>query len=292
METMTEPLPIALLEILIAVGETRSFTDAALRLSVTKATVSRGIAKLEEFVGETLVLRNSHRVQLTPLGNSLYDRAAPSIKNLRGLRDSLQVKTENDVAGIVRIACPPEIAAEVLSPIIERFTRVFPGIRLELSIADLGNITSTIPEGADLLIRAASPAVPEPGGTKLLFSRLCAYAKAGYELDHGKPDGLRDRRHRWVIKPVAGLEWPITNVAVNDYITALRVLQRGGTIGFLPGFMGDHAVARGELMRIDIPGFDPPGGYLMLFGAPEPRPAPVQMFVDFLLEATIGLRTA
>jgi DNA-binding transcriptional LysR family regulator len=272
---MTEPLPIALLEILITVGETRSFTDAAVRLSVTKATVSRGIAKLEEIVGEMLVFRNSHRVELTPIGLTLFERAAPSIKSLRGVRDAL--RPGDDIAGNVRVACPPEVAAEILSPIIERFTRTYPGVRFDL--------VSPATDAHDLAIRSDEPA--DGAGKKLLFSRLCAYAKSAYDVDYGLPTGLDDRRHRWVVKPVSDqLRFPVMNIVVNDYVTAMRVLQRGGTIGFLPAFMGDRAVERGELMRIDIPGFDPRGGFLMLHTVADPLPVPAQRFIDFLLDAT------
>jgi DNA-binding transcriptional LysR family regulator len=273
---MTEPLPIALLEILITVGETRSFTDAAVRLSVTKATVSRGIAKLEEIVGEMLVFRNSHRVELTPVGLTLFERAAPSIKSLRGVRDAL--KPGDNIAGNVRVACSPEVAAEILSPIIERFTRTYPGVRFDL--------VSPATEAHDLEIRP--DCLEKHGaGKRLLFSRLCAYAKSAYDVDHGLPAGLDDRRHRWVVKPVHdALRFPIMNIVVNDYVTAMRVLQRGGTIGFLPAFMGDRAVERGELMRIDIPGFDPRGGFLMLHAVGDPLPVPAQRFIDFLLDAT------
>ena len=55
-----------------AVVDAGSFTRAATSLRITKAVVSQQVAKLEEVVGTTLLLRTTRSVQVTEAGRSLY----------------------------------------------------------------------------------------------------------------------------------------------------------------------------------------------------------------------------
>ena len=58
-----------------AVVEHRSFTDAARALSVSKATVSKAVTRLEEHLDTSLFNRTSRRLALTESGKRLADHA-------------------------------------------------------------------------------------------------------------------------------------------------------------------------------------------------------------------------
>src|SRR5579859_4891325 len=60
-----------LLETFLAVEQTGSFTRAAARLGIQQPTVSQHIRRLEEQVGRTLVLRDTHSVTLTTDGEAM-----------------------------------------------------------------------------------------------------------------------------------------------------------------------------------------------------------------------------
>lgn len=65
------------LRALLAVAEELNFTRAAERLHLTQQALSGQIRQLEDRVGTQLVLRDSHRVQLTPAGGTLLEHARP-----------------------------------------------------------------------------------------------------------------------------------------------------------------------------------------------------------------------
>lgn len=65
------------LRALIAVAEELNFTRAAAQLHLTQQALSGQIRQLEQRVGTRLVDRDTHRVQLTPAGVTLYERCRP-----------------------------------------------------------------------------------------------------------------------------------------------------------------------------------------------------------------------
>src|ERR1700712_6138464 len=68
---MTMPYDPVQLETFLAVAQTRSFTQAAVRLGIRQPTVSQHIRKLEEATGRVLVLRDTHSVSLSPDGEAM-----------------------------------------------------------------------------------------------------------------------------------------------------------------------------------------------------------------------------
>src|SRR5205085_11943914 len=65
------------LRALLALAEELNFTRAAERLHLTQQALSGQIRQLEDRVGTQLVMRDSHRVQLTPAGGTLLEHARP-----------------------------------------------------------------------------------------------------------------------------------------------------------------------------------------------------------------------
>lgn len=71
---MTRPISVRQLQCFLAVAEERSFRRAAERLAITQPPLSRQIAELETALGVRLLDRNTHSVQLTPVGEVALHR--------------------------------------------------------------------------------------------------------------------------------------------------------------------------------------------------------------------------
>lgn len=74
---MGNPLDTALLHTFVAVADIRSFTGAGRRLNLSQSAVSAQVVRLEEQVGQPLLVRNTRSVTLTEQGRTLlgYARA-------------------------------------------------------------------------------------------------------------------------------------------------------------------------------------------------------------------------
>jgi epsilon-lactone hydrolase len=81
-----QPAPDAIelrhLRAFLAVAEELNFSRAAARLYVSQPALSRQIRALERLVGCPLLLRSTHRVELTLAGDALLDRARRLIEDL------------------------------------------------------------------------------------------------------------------------------------------------------------------------------------------------------------------
>ncbi|WP_375481158.1 LysR family transcriptional regulator [uncultured Jatrophihabitans sp.] len=76
------------LQVLVALTEEGSFTDAAIRLRITQSAVSRTVTALEAVVGERLVERTTRSVALTPAGVRTYRAAVQALAAVDDVLDA------------------------------------------------------------------------------------------------------------------------------------------------------------------------------------------------------------
>lgn len=111
-------------------GSTGSFTRAAELLNVTQSAVSRQVRQLEEQLGESLLIRRHHYLELTEAGRVL----------LRALQLSFD-RIELTVRGIqqrhhlnrLRVNAPPTFALRWLLPRLGRLREAHPDLEVSLT---------------------------------------------------------------------------------------------------------------------------------------------------------------
>lgn len=125
-----EPIGVSLrqLRALIAVGQTASFTVAAEQLGLSQPSVSHLIRRLENELGQALVVRGRD-VQLTSQGTHIADVARRALMSI----DTALLESRNQTAlksGSVSVAVGHMSAAVLLPQILSRFKRTHPTIEL------------------------------------------------------------------------------------------------------------------------------------------------------------------
>jgi DNA-binding transcriptional LysR family regulator len=129
----TSPIKLFQLQVLIAVADCGSFSEAALQLQISQSAVSYAIAALEEELGVVLLARGRFGAHCTPVGEQVVHRA----RQIRYLLTDI-VKQANLVRGLeggyVRVSSFRSAATHILPEVIAQFCRQFPAIAI--SIAD------------------------------------------------------------------------------------------------------------------------------------------------------------
>lgn len=88
-------------------AETQSFTSAAKQLHMTQPGVSQHLAKLEDYLGQALVIREGRHFELTPRGKTVLAYARNLLENERALIE--QIGDEDPHQGKCVISLPGNI---------------------------------------------------------------------------------------------------------------------------------------------------------------------------------------
>ncbi|NML15614.1 LysR family transcriptional regulator [Azohydromonas caseinilytica] len=310
-ERLISPV-LADLHLLTVLAATRSYTQAARRLGISKASASMRITELERAAGVPLVRRSSRSVALTEAGQQLVEDVADAFlrieQGFNGVRDAV-----GQPRGLVRVSAPVALGRQVIAPLLTGFLAQYPDIRLELELND--RLVNLAQEGFDLAIRhtetppethvawvlcetrswlVATAAYLERHGTpahpsELAGHRCLAYLRGGsaqrWDFERTLPRKRGERGER-VSVPVAG---PFK--ANNSELLREAVLGGLG-IGLLPDFSCAAALRAGELIAL-LPDWKPVGFFgeriyaLRPFAAAQ-VPRAVQCFVDHLRQRLAG----
>src|SRR3569833_675326 len=121
-----------LLRAFVSVKEAGSFTRAAERLHLTQSAVSHQIRRLEDQVGRPLLLRTTRSLTLTEDGTDFLRYAQQVLHTLDAMTQRFR---PSPITGSVRFGVPENFMGDRLPLLLSRFTRVFPTIRLDVSVS-------------------------------------------------------------------------------------------------------------------------------------------------------------
>jgi DNA-binding transcriptional LysR family regulator len=124
------------LHVVMAVAECGSMAKASARLSISHPVISKTISDLERTLGVKLFDRNSLGVEPTSYGRALLKCGVTVFDEMRqGLKQIEQIA--DPTSGELRIGCPEITMAGLLPPIVERFSRQYPHVRLGVTLANI-----------------------------------------------------------------------------------------------------------------------------------------------------------
>ncbi|WP_372624943.1 LysR family transcriptional regulator [Falsiroseomonas sp.] len=133
-----------LLRAFVLIAEGGSFTRAAERVGRTQSAVSMQIRRLEETLGQPLLVRTPKGVQPTPQGMWLLDRARAFL----ALNDEIIGNFRSPpMVGTVRLGTPDDYALQWLPDILARFAEAHPAVELDVTCMNSDVLAEQIAEG-------------------------------------------------------------------------------------------------------------------------------------------------
>ena len=142
----------------LLVAETGSFSQAAERLHLTQPAVSKRVALLEEQLGTGLFDRIGRNISLTEAGSALLPHAKAVEQELHAAQQSVR-DLAGEVAGQLRLATSHHIGLHRLPPVLNRFSKAFPAVQIDIEFMDSEQAYELIMQGkTELAIVTLAPA--------------------------------------------------------------------------------------------------------------------------------------
>lgn len=113
------------------VATTLSFSEASKQLFISQSAVSQSIKALEKKLDQTLFIRSTKRVQLTPEGEILLRHVEPAMNLIK--RGEAQLTDSATSNGQIRIGASDTICRYFLVPYLEKFHKEFPNAHIKVT---------------------------------------------------------------------------------------------------------------------------------------------------------------
>ncbi len=282
------------IRVFLEVAARRSFAAAARALDMTPSSVTRIVARLEDTLGQQLLLRTTRKVSLTDAGAVVAARYRPLLDQLDATTDALMHAAHPD-RGRLRLNAPMSLGQRLMPGLIAAFRAAYPRVDLSVTLTD--RLVDIIEDPYDLSIRISGP----PPDKSTIWRKICEvprHAVAAPALFDGgtapaDPDALprdlclsysatatpetweftRDQARRTV---QAG-----SGVVTNNGDLLYQLARRGQGITVLPDFLVADGLASGEV-TILMPDWQVTPLWLTLFYPPyDAFPPLVATFTTF-----------
>ena len=167
-----------------AVADRRSFSEAARRLRLSPAAVTRAVAQLEDRLGLMLLNRTTRSVGLTSEGAAYLVRCKQILADIEDAEGHMQ-GTGAAPRGRLTVAAPLSFGRLHVLSILNGMLRDHPDLSVRLMLSD--RIVHLAEEGVDVAIRIGDPADSALVAIKLGEVRRVVSASPDYLARHGKP---------------------------------------------------------------------------------------------------------
>lgn len=279
----------------VQIVDSGSYTKAALRLNLHKATVSQQIQQLEDRLSTRLLTRTTRSVTPTEEGMAYYEHACAILQQVDEVESQL-CRGTSAPAGHLRIDLPTAMGRLVFAPEIRGFLERHPKITIELGCTD--RVVDLVQEGVDCALRGGQLPDSRLSARHVGDLRFALCAAPHYIEQHGLPLTPEDlTRHHQVGYVLASTRkfGPVTlmreglkvefdvpaRFQTTDSATVLSAGLDGLGIVVLAEFVASHYLTSGALVRV-LPGWQCPSLPLHLVTpTTRMRAARVQAFMDW-----------
>jgi DNA-binding transcriptional LysR family regulator len=276
------------------VVEGKSFSEAARRMGVSKAAVSKAVAQLERSMGARLLNRTTRAMSVTEAGAELYAHCARIVEEFDQARLTVG-RFHSEPRGLLRVSASVAFGTLHIAPALPEFLARYPEVRIDMSIGD--RFVDLADEGIDVAVRITREPAPNLVARKLAAVNRKIVATPGYFKRHGvprKPAQLTSHncltythfnpQDAWRLRgPSGDISVPISgNLRLNDDEALSAAVLGGLGIALLPTFIIGRALHEKRLKAV-LSSYVPSERHIFAVYLPNRHlPAKARAFIDFL----------
>lgn len=281
------------LRVFVEVADRGSLTQAAERLDLSRAMVSRHLSSLEQWLGTRLLHRTTRRISLSDAGQT----ALPHCRQLLALSEAIENAAgtrANEAVGKLRITTSMSFAQAQLTAAVVEFQTLHPRVDVEILAVD--RAVNLVEERIDLAVRITNTLDDHFVARPLAICRSILCAAPAYVSRHGKPSAPEELKAHNCLTHAFGnrSEYRLrrkdktTTVAVggsvfsNETAVLRQAALAGGGIAMLPTYYVAEDLKRGALVHL-LPDYEPEAmGIHAVYLSRQHQPQALRLLVDHL----------
>jgi DNA-binding transcriptional LysR family regulator len=281
--------------VFVRVVEAGSFSAAARRMGMPKATVSAKIARLERRLGLSLLQRTTRKVRVTEAGEDYFRHCAEAIREVEIAEAALQ-SASGKPSGVLKVTAPVDLGHTLLPRIVHAYAAKYPDVSVELLVTN--RVVDLVGEGVDLAIRPAQ-VLKDSSLIARRFHDLRSnlWASPDYLQRLGTPNHPRDLKKATFVEFRPRNSVVLTNgkadvevattgrIRADDFETIKALLLLGEGIAWMPDFLAADAVEAGTLVPV-LPQWRPKerGAFYFVYVGRQYGLPKVAAFIETALE--------
>lgn len=238
------PSQIPLLELdtlrtLVAIADTGNFSAAATVVFRTPSAVSMQVKKTEEIIGQPLFHRDSRSVTATPEGELLVQHGRRMLALNRDIMAKLIVP---EVAGVVRVGAPDDVAERLLPDMLRRFANSYCGVTVDVIVENSAQLLAKVRDHSlDLALITCDPAAKRTKNIDIIYQEALTWAGAQSGIAYEKD-------------PLPVSVWEEGCAWRNTGLQSLKARKRNFRIAFMSAHIsGQRAAILADLVVAPIP---------------------------------------
>lgn len=290
------------IECFVRSAEAGSFSEAARRLGLTAAAVSKNVARLETNLGVRLFQRSTRSLHLTEAGERFLGEVSGGLMVIQSAITNL-ADSHGQPAGTLRVSMGNAFGREYIVPLLGDFLARYPAIMPDWHFDN--RQVDLIAEGFDAAIGGGFELPPGIVARELARAHLVLVAAPDYlagksPLTH--PDQLKDHAGIYIRSPQTGRirPWALINsrkperkeqlpinlrqrMTMSDPAASLEVAEQGLGIALTSLTNALPYLNRGTVVRVLPDWYVDAGPLSLYFPAQNLLPAKTRAFVDFVV---------
>lgn len=276
----------------VYVAETESFTQAAKKLAISTAQVSRQVSALEKRLNIKLFYRTTRKVSLTEEGRIFYQHCRSVLDGLDEAERAI-TNLQSKPQGKIKLTASVTYGEQQILPLVNNFMKLYSDVEVNANLSN--QKLDLIEEGYDLAIRLGklsdSTMMAKKLGKRTNF--LCA--SPAYLDKYGIPHSLSElNNHSCLLGTLdywhfcnTGKESSIRvtgRLRYNSGISLVDAALKGLGIVQLPDYYVKNYLQSGDLISLLDNFREPDSGIWAVYPQNRHLSPKVRLLVDYLVE--------
>lgn len=276
----------------VHVAEVESFTQAAQRLALSTAQVSRQVSALEKRLNVKLFYRTTRKVSLTHEGNVFYQHCRSVLDGLEAAEQAM-TQLQSRPQGKIKLTASVNYAEKKIAPLINDFVKDYPEI--EVNAYFTNRQIDLVEESYDIAIRLGNLQDSTLMAKKLVNRTIHLCASPDYLARNGEPHSLSELdKHNCLLGTLdhwrfAGAEGEKSirvsgTLRYNSGEALVDAALKGLGIVQLPDYYVQHHIKSGKLVTLLKQYEDQNQGVWAVYPPNRYLSPKIRILIDYLAE--------